>query len=238
MFTARTIPDPISSENQYTRTHSHVVNPRQGQDTDPSITVQMTQKEMEMSVNQSEMKCVPLAILVYAYIGISLMAVAILPIFVNHGTLTPYYIIQCLSPLILVVFIVNMGIAYLSGYRVGVICGLIGLTVCIPLLLATMFDMHTQFMQRRWFVYAAMIPVQLFYITTLHNNKYTISLVSIATLTFCICFVEIYNSDGTSTSADVLASAGVLSLQLACISGVALYNASQYWTQYFYFMVR
>eukprot|EP00961_Rhodomonas_salina_P196172 2647858-Rhodomonas_salina.7 len=191
-----------------------------------------------MQIDSSDMTRVPLAILVYAYIGISLMAVAVVPIFVNHGTLTPYYIMQCLSPLILMVFLANIGIAFLAGYQYGVVCGLITLTICIPLLLAAMLDMHTQFMQRRWFVYAAMIPVQLFYITTLHNNSYTVSLVSVATLTFCICFVEIYNSDGTSTSADVLASAGVLSLQLACISAVALFNASQYWTHCLYLKVQ
>eukprot|EP00961_Rhodomonas_salina_P223874 3027281-Rhodomonas_salina.1 len=134
----------------------------------------------------------------------------------NYGPLAPYYIALCAGPVWLGAVAVHVLAAHLMGCRAAAAVGVAFLAVCLPVLVASMRDVHGHVFQGRCMLYLSLGTLHAFHALACRAEAYLTLLLAAVAFLVPLAVVEIAH-DGREWVV-----AGVFTWQAACALALAL----------------
>eukprot|EP00961_Rhodomonas_salina_P280837 3793765-Rhodomonas_salina.1 len=163
------------------------------------------------------------ALLCLHLVGLS-ASLAVVPVFMNYGVLAPYYIATCTSPVTLSAIVLHVLTAFCHGDRYAAATGAVFIRVLLPVVIASLRDVHGHISEGSWTLHLSLLLLQLFYCLTLRENRYLAVLGAVALFAFPTATIEISHA-GSEAAVVALLSWEALAAVLLALGSARQYVA-------------
>ena len=142
-------------------------------------------------------------------------SLAVIPVFMNYGVLAPYYVATCTSPVTLSAVVLHVLTAFCHGDRHAAATGVVFVGVSLPVVIASMRNVHGHISEGRWTLHLSLLLLQLFYCLTLRENRYLAVLGAVALFAFPAAIVEVSHAGSEGAVVALLSWEAVAAVLLA-----------------------